>query len=65
MAHFRVTIRFGSPRQQYHVMDLTANSLREAMRMAAEEYPQAAIEDADLVEIRRQMDPEERQFTPE
>ena len=35
MFQYRVTIRFGVPRQQYHVMDLTANSLREAMRMAA------------------------------
>jgi hypothetical protein len=65
MAHYRVTIRFGSPRQQYHVMDLSANSLREAMRMAAEQYPEAAAGDADLVEIRRQVDPDEREFTPE
>jgi hypothetical protein len=60
MPLYRVTIRFGAPRQQYHVVDLTANSLREAMRMAAEEYPDAAADAADLVEIRRQVDPEER-----
>lgn len=60
MTQYRVTIRFGSPRQQYHVMDLTANSLREAMRMATEEFPEAALTDADLVEIRRQVQPEER-----
>jgi hypothetical protein len=53
MPLYRVTIRFGSPRQQYHVQDLTANSLREAMRMAFEEYPETAMTDADLVEIRR------------
>lgn len=53
MPLYRVTIRFGAPRQQYHVLDLTANSLREAMRMAAEDYPEAASEGADLVEIRR------------
>src|SRR5690606_28281565 len=39
MPTFRITIRYAAPRQQYHVMDLSANSLREAMRMAAEEYP--------------------------
>lgn len=65
MPHFRVTIRFGAPRQQYHVMDLTANSLREAMRIAGEQYPETAAEAADLVEIRRQVDPEEREFTPD
>jgi hypothetical protein len=48
---YRVTIRYGAPRQQYHVMDLTANSLREALRMAAEDYPDIAAA-ADLVEIR-------------
>ena len=53
MPLFRVTIRFGSPRQQYHVQDLTANSLREAMRLAFEEYPETAMQEADLVEIRR------------
>lgn len=58
---YRVTIRFGTPRQQYHVMDLTANSLREAMRMATEDFPEAALQDADLVEIRRQTQPDERE----
>lgn len=53
MPLYRVTIRFGAPRQQYQVFDLTANSLREAMRLAAEEYPDAASEGADLVEIRK------------
>lgn len=60
MTQYRVTIRFGSPRQQYHVMDLTANSLREAMRMATEDFPEAALADADLMEIRRQVQPDER-----
>jgi hypothetical protein len=64
MPLYRVTIRFGSPKQQYHVLDLTANSLREAMRMAAEEYPAAAAEHADLVEIRRQVDPDDREMGP-
>lgn len=61
MTQYRVTIRFGSPRQQYHVMDLTANSLREAMRMATEDFPEAALQDADLMEIRRQIEPDERE----
>jgi hypothetical protein len=65
MPLYRVTIRFGAPRQQYHMVDLTANSLREAMRMAVEEYPEAAAADADLVEIRRQVDPEERELGAE
>jgi hypothetical protein len=65
MPLYRVTIRFGAPRQQYHVEDLTANSLREAMRMAVEQFPDAAASTADLVEIRRQLDPDERESAPE
>ena len=65
MPLYRATIRFGEPRQKYHVIDISANSLREAMRMAAEQFPEAAAEAADLVEIRRQRDPEERQLAPE
>ena len=60
MTHYRVTIRFGSARQQYHVMDIDAPSLRDAMRLAAADFPQSADGDADLVEIRRQTQPEER-----
>lgn len=60
MTAYRVTIRFGDQRPQYHMMDLSANSLREAMRQAAEDFPETALEDADLVEIRRQTQPDER-----
>jgi hypothetical protein len=65
MPLYRVTIRFGAPKQQYHVDDVTANSLREALRMAVELFPEAAADAADLVEIREQVDPDEREFTPE
>jgi hypothetical protein len=65
MALYRVTVRFGSPKQQYHVQDLTANSLREAMRLATEQFPDAAMESADLVEIRRQVDPDARELGPD
>jgi hypothetical protein len=65
MPLYRVTIRFGTPKQQYEVMDLSANSLREALRLAAEQFPDAAGSSADLVEIRQQVDPDEREPGPE
>jgi hypothetical protein len=65
MPLYRVTIRFGAPKQQYHMEDIDANSLREALRLAAERFPDAALASADLAEVRRQVDPEERSFTPE
>jgi hypothetical protein len=65
MSLYRLTIRFGAPKQQYHMEDVHANSLREAMRLAVERFPEAALHSADLAEIRRQIEPEERSFTPE
>lgn len=62
---YRATIRFTGAGQQYHVLDLTANSLREAMRLAADQFPEAATTSADLVEVRLQADPDEREFGPE
>jgi hypothetical protein len=65
MIHYRVTIRFGAPRQQYHVLDVHATSLREALRRSAELYPAEAEATGDLVEIRVQRDPESREYGPE
>jgi hypothetical protein len=64
MPQYRVTIRHGSPRQQYHVEDIAADSLRQAMQLAVEHFPDAA-DDADLVEVRALIDPDTREFTPE
>jgi hypothetical protein len=63
MPLYRVTIRFGAPKQQYDVQDITANSLREALRMAADLFPEAAVDSADLAEVRRQADPDGREYT--
>jgi predicted Zn-dependent peptidase len=65
MPLYRVTIRFGAPKQQYHVEDIHANSLREALRLAAERFPDAALQSADLAEVRRQVEQEERSYSPE
>ena len=65
MPLYRVTIRFGSPKQQYHMDDIHASSLRDALRLAAERFPDVAMPSADLAEVRRQAEPEARVFTPE
>ena len=65
MPLYRVTIRFGSPKQQYHMEDIEASSLRDALRLAAERFPDVAMSSADLAEVRRQPEPEARVFTPE
>lgn len=65
MPNYRATIRFTEAGQKYEVVDVMANSVREAMRMVAEQFPDEALATADLVEIRLQADPEEREYAPE
>jgi len=52
MPAFRMTIRWGSPGQRYHVEDLEAQDLSDALQRAAALFPDAARATADLVEIR-------------
>lgn len=63
MSNYRVTVRYGQPRQQYTVLDIAAESLASALRLAADALPAAVSESADLAEIRVQGDPEEREYT--
>jgi hypothetical protein len=65
MPLYRVTIRLAGQRQQYHVEDVSADSLQEAIRITADRVAAAASPEADLVEIRVQVDPDLREFTPE
>ncbi|MFO7261467.1 MAG: hypothetical protein DIU52_009950 [bacterium] len=64
MNQYRVTIRFGSRRSQYRVLDVEAATLREALRRVVEDFPAEAEATADLIEVRRQVDPEARAYTP-
>lgn len=65
MTRYRATLRYGGARHQYHVMDVEAASLVAAIRAVADQVPAEADATADLVEIRRQTDPEQREYTPE
>jgi len=64
MNRYRATIRFGSPRSQYRVLDLEAATLREALRRVVEDFPPEAEATADLIEVRRQVDPDAREYAP-
>jgi hypothetical protein len=65
MPSYRATFRYGGQRPRYEMLDLEAADLRSALRSAAERVSDAAAETGELVEIRRQTDPEERAYTPE
>ena len=61
MPFYRITIRHGRP-QRYHVVDVEADDLAGATRGAADHVPVGAATQADLVEIRRLADPDDRTF---
>lgn len=64
MPFFRATIRHGAPRPRYQVEDVQAGDLRDAMRRVLDRIGDDVAADADLVEIRLQSDPDDRDYTP-
>ena len=65
MPSYRATFRYGGARPQYEMMDLEAEDLRGALRAAADRLGDEVSATAELVEIRVQADPQEREYTPE
>lgn len=62
MPRFTVTVRHGRGAYRYHIFDVEAAQVSGAMEAAARELPGEIRDAADLVEIRRAPDPEERSF---
>ena len=65
MASYRVTFRYGAPRVLYEVLDVEAADIRAALRAAADKVSDPVASTAELVELRLQSDPAEREYTPE
>jgi hypothetical protein len=64
MPTYRVTVRHGQSRYRYHVEDVEAAHLGEAMAQAAERLPPEVAQDADVAEVRRLVEPENRGMAP-
>jgi hypothetical protein len=62
---YRITLRYGAPSVRYEMLDVEAPDLRAALRLAAERMGDEVAATAELAEIRRQVVPDEREFTPE
>ena len=63
MPFYRATIRYAvGGRQRYHLEDMDAPTLMDALRLAAERTPAEVRASADLAEVRLQIDPERREF---
>jgi hypothetical protein len=65
MRVFRMMVRWGVGQHQYHMVDLRAESLPEALRAGAAQLPADVAASADLAEIRVRVEPQQRAFGPE
>jgi len=63
--HFQVTVRYGSQYQRYHTLAVEGPTVREALRAAADALPEEIADEADLVEMRPSVDPDERSYLGE
>lgn len=62
---FQVTVRYGGSRQRYHTFVVDAADAATALRAAADETPPQIAADADLVELRIAVDPDDRTYLGE
>lgn len=63
--HYQVTIRYGGARQRYHTFGVDAPDASEALRIAAGDMPPEIAQEADIVELRVAVDPEQRSYLGE
>ncbi len=64
MPTFRVTVRHGQPRYRYHVEDIEAPDMGDALAAAARRLPPDVAAAADVAEVRRLVEPEQREIAP-
>jgi hypothetical protein len=62
---FQITVRYGGRYQRYHTYQVSAADAREALEAAARAMPPEIAAEADLVEIRVAVDPDQRKFMGE
>lgn len=60
---YRVTVRFVDGRQRYHIEDIAAGSMKDALHAIVDAVPRAVLDTADLVEVRPHVSDEERDYS--
>lgn len=65
MPSYRATFRYGGAHPRYEMLDIEAADLRAALSAAAERVSEEVAASAELVEIRVQTDPDQREYAPE
>jgi hypothetical protein len=62
---YQVTVRHGTQRQRYHTYVVEADDAGAALQVAADHMPAEISREADLVELRPAVDPDERSYVGE
>ena len=62
---FQVTVRYGGRYQRYHTYQVSAADAQKALEAAALAMPPEIAAEADLVEMRVAVDPDNRSFMGE
>ena len=62
---FQITVRYGGRYQRYHTYQVSAADAREALEAAARAMPPEIAAEADLVEMRVAVDPDQRRVMGE
>ena len=60
--NFSITVRYGGRRQRYHTFRVEAEDARAALAAAADGIPDEIAPEADLVELRVAVDPDDRAY---
>jgi len=63
--NYQITVRFGGRFQRYHTFNVSASDAATALRLAADQIPDAIASDVDLVELRIAVDPDQRTYLGE
>ena len=62
---YQITVRYGGRHQRYHTYAVEAPDASRALEAAAEQMPPEIAPEADLVELRIAVDPEQRSYLGE
>ena len=60
--NFTITVRYGGRRQRYHTFIVEADDSRAALTPAADGIPDEIAPEADLIELRVAVDPDDRAY---
>jgi hypothetical protein len=62
---YQITVRYGGRHQRYHTYVVEAPDASDALQAAAERMPPEIAPEADLVELRIAVDPDQRTYLGE